>query len=122
MFGKLLLIIVVVGAVACALLVIRQQRIDTFHEIAQVHVRLLDHERTLWQMREEIAERCRPSQVRLAMDDLGLEWSPLPATPFDARQTEIRLASQQQTVPDARPVSTKPSTPSKPPRGRKPGA
>ena len=39
MFGKLLFIIMVVGATACALLVIRQQRIDTFHEMSAVHQR-----------------------------------------------------------------------------------
>ena len=102
MFAKLLLIIVAVGAVACALLVIRQQRIDTFHEITQAHLRLQEHERTLWQMRAEIAERCRPSQVRLAMDELGLEWIPLPASAADASRAEIHLANQTQDAPTPR--------------------
>lgn len=96
MFGKLLLIIISVGAVACALLVIRQQRIDTFHEMTQVHRRLSEHERTLWEMRAEIAERCRPSQVRLAMNSLEINWIPLPARPDvpPMLQPEVRLANQ----------------------------
>lgn len=87
MFAKLLAIITVIGATACALLVIRQQRIDTFHEISLMHQRLLGHERTLWQVRSEIAERCRPSQVRLVMNRIGGEWSPIPAEPVRFQST-----------------------------------
>lgn len=98
MFGKLLLIIVCACAVACALLVIRQQRIDTFHEMTQTHRRLSEHERTLWQMRAEIAERCRPSEVRMAMNSLNLNWVPLPARPESPvlPGPDIRLANQTQ--------------------------
>lgn len=104
MFAKLLLIIVAVGAVACALLVIRQQRIDTFHEMTQVHRRLSEHERTLWEMRAEIAERCRPSQVRLAMNGLDLNWVPLPARPDlpPSLRPDVRLAKQT-SMPHDRP-------------------
>jgi hypothetical protein len=92
MFLKLLLIILVAGATANALLVIRQQRIDTFHEISVIHQRLLGHERTLWEMREEIAQRCRPSQVRLVMNRLGGSWDPIP-TPHATTNPPVRLAS-----------------------------
>lgn len=98
MFAKLLFIILVVGATACALLVIRQQRIDTFHEMSQIHQRLLGHERTLWELRSEIAQRCRPSQVRLAMNQLGETWVPIPAPPPlppAPDQNHIRLASNR---------------------------
>ncbi|MCI0363292.1 MAG: hypothetical protein L0Y44_13790 [Phycisphaerales bacterium] len=92
MFLKLLLIIIVAGATANALLVIRQQRIDTFHEVSVVHQRLLGHERTLWEMRGEIAQRCRPSQVRLAMNQLGGSWDPIPAAPTGTKPP-VQLAS-----------------------------
>jgi hypothetical protein len=97
MFAKLLFVIVAVGAVSCALLVIRQQRIDTFHEMTRVHGRLLEHERTLWQMRADIAERCRPSQVRLAIKQLEHEWAPLPARSeiLQARRSNAQLAHQR---------------------------
>ena len=97
MFAKMLLIITVVGATACALLVIRQQRIDTFHEISRIHHRLLIHERTLWELRGEIAQRCRPSQVRLVMNQVGGEWVPIPARPLHPGQTPgVQLAGQRQ--------------------------
>jgi hypothetical protein len=97
MLAKLMLIIIAVGATACALLVIRQQRIDTFHEISLIHHRLLTHERTLWELRGEIAQRCRPSQVRLVMNELGGNWVPIPAKPSGpAQRPDIRLAGRRQ--------------------------
>jgi hypothetical protein len=96
MFAKLLLIITAVGATACALLVIRQQRIDTFHEMSQIHQRLLGHERTLWQLRTEIAQRCRPTQVRLVMNRMNVNWVPIPAPRLqDTGGAAVRLASTQ---------------------------
>lgn len=81
MLPKLIMVILVVGATASALLVNRQQRIETFHEMSLIHHRLLDHETTLWQLRGQIANRCRPEQVRTAMTRLGGEWTPIPAKP-----------------------------------------
>ena len=112
MFAKLLFIIAAVCAIACALLVIRQQRIDTFHDMTQVHGRLLEHERTLWQMRAEIAERCRPSQVRLTMNGLHIEWAPLPARPMGDPASGVTLARDQfaePAIPSAlqRPIGTR---------------
>ena len=97
MFAKLLFIIVAVGATSCALLVIRQQRIDTFHEMSLIHQRLLGHERTLWELRSDIAERCRPSQVRLVMNQMGGTWVPIPAGPVrqgEPGRPQVRLAIQ----------------------------
>ncbi len=81
MFGKLLLVILVMGCVACLLLVNRQQRIETAHECARIYRVLVDQRQTMWALREEIAERCRPDQVRLAAAALADEWAPLPADP-----------------------------------------
>jgi hypothetical protein len=78
MFSKLLFIILAVGALAMALLVNRQQRIDTAHDISLLHQRLLDHERTLWKLQTEIAQRVQPSQVRAAIEALQAEWSSIP--------------------------------------------
>jgi len=99
MFTKLMMIIVAVGAVACALLVIRQQRIDTFHEMSQIHQRLLGHERTLWELRAGIAERCRPSQVRLAVNQLGGEWESIPARPVPLRP-DLRMVNDRGQTSD----------------------
>jgi hypothetical protein len=78
MFAKLLFAMVVAGAVACALLVNRQQRIDTAHEMSLVHGRLLLHQRTLWELQGEIARRCRPAEVRDAMAGLDCAWVAMP--------------------------------------------
>jgi len=99
MFAKLMIIIVAVGAVACALLVIRQQRIDTFHEMSQIHQRLLGHERTLWELRAGIAQRCRPSQVRLAVNQIGGEWMSIPARPVPIRP-DLRMVKDNQQQSD----------------------
>lgn len=104
MFAKLLVIIMFVGATACALLVIRQQRIDTFHEISVVHQHLLTHERTLWELRGEIAERCRPSQVRLVMNQLGGQWAPIPARP-DTLHPSFQVAQRPPQAPAPIPVA-----------------
>ena len=82
MLPKLIMVILVVGATASALLVNRQQRIETFHEMSLIHHRLLEHETTLWQLRGQVAQRCRPEQVRLAMTRLGGQWTPIPAKPI----------------------------------------
>lgn len=81
MFAKLLVIILSIGAAACALLVVRQQRVELVHDVAMTHNRLLQHERALWDLRAEIAARVKPSDVRLLVDKLGGEWAPIPASP-----------------------------------------
>ncbi len=93
MFAKLLLIILVMGATACALLAIRQQRIETAHESALLHQRLLDGEQVLWKLRSEIAVRCQPDQVRLAMAGLGGSWTPILIRAVESDTTQTHLAS-----------------------------
>jgi hypothetical protein len=104
--GKLLIILLVVGATASALLVNRQKRIETFHEMSQIHRRLHNHECTLWKLRVQIAARCRPSQVRLLVDRLGGEWIPIPApgNPVMQPPNDVRLAS------NAKPEAKRPAT------------
>jgi hypothetical protein len=112
--GKLIIIILVVGATASALLVNRQKRIETFHEMSQIHRRLHNHEFNLWKLRMQIAGRCRPAQVRLLVDRMGIQWIPIPApgSPLMSPATDVRLATHK------KPADTKPKgpsgTPSKP--------
>ncbi|HWB18667.1 MAG TPA: hypothetical protein VG711_00080 [Phycisphaerales bacterium] len=81
MFAKLLVVILSVGVIASALLVIRQQRINTFHDISVIHEKMIDHERVLWKLRNDIANRCRPAEVRMALAQLNESWDPIPARP-----------------------------------------
>jgi inactivated superfamily I helicase len=93
MFAKLLVIVAAVGATACALLVNRQQRIDTAHEIAAVHQRLLMQEQALWTLRRAMAERVRPDRIRYDVQTLGGAWAAIPSRPTDsAAHRAIRIA------------------------------
>ncbi len=93
MFAKLLIIIVVAGCTAAALLVNRQSRIDTAHEIAGLHARIVDHEQKLWRLRQEIASRSRPEDIRRALQSFDRHWVSLPnRSRLRAPRPEIRLA------------------------------
>lgn len=90
MFPKLLLIILVAGAIAAALLVNRQHRIDTAHEITVLHERLTAKEQTLWRLETEIARRLRPEAIRRQLERMGGEWVALPAPPRKHRDRPER--------------------------------
>jgi hypothetical protein len=77
LFAKLLVIILVIGGTACALLVVRQQRLDLAHEISRTHWRMLTQRQTLWALEAEIARRCRPEHIRSSAEALEIEWAPL---------------------------------------------
>lgn len=81
MFSKLLLIVCAIGMIACSLLVIRQQRIETANEIASVHNRLLEQEQLLWSVHGAIAAKCQPTQIRKSLDSMDSSWKPLPSKP-----------------------------------------
>lgn len=98
MFAKLLLIILAAGAIAAALLVNRQHRIDTAHEITSLHQRLTAKEQTLWKLEAEIARRLRPEEIRRELERIGGDWVALPAPPTKQRAKEPaneRLAEQR---------------------------
>ncbi|MCH8824077.1 MAG: hypothetical protein IH984_11280 [Planctomycetes bacterium] len=87
MFSKLLLIVCAIGMIACTLLVIRQQRIETANEIASVHRRLLEQEQLLWSVHSVIAEKCQPAQVRVSLENIDSKWKPLPSAPRKMQTT-----------------------------------
>lgn len=100
MFPKLLLIILVAGATAGALLVNRQHRIDTAHEISSLHQRLLSQEQTLWRLKSDLAERTRPEQIRRAKETLNASWVSIPSKPHTIQQPKIRIALMDDELPD----------------------
>lgn len=87
MFAKLLVIILAAGAIASALLVLRQQKVETIHEISRAYHRQREAERTLWTLQAEIARRTRPESLRELLRSQGLDWRPIPAVPADADGT-----------------------------------
>lgn len=80
MFAKLLLIIIVMSGTACALLVNRQQRIDTAHRSAQLHQEILRQRQQCWALRRDIAFESQPERVRAALAEIGGQWSPIVIT------------------------------------------
>lgn len=64
-FGKLSILILAVGVTACALLVLRQQRLDAVHELAVAQARIAERDRDLYEIRTRIATRVMPNQVEL---------------------------------------------------------
>ncbi len=81
MFYKLLITILALGLTAAALLVIRQQRIDHAHAMAQSHQRLVEHETQLWRLRAEVVSQCRPEDVREAIERSDVLWNAIPQRP-----------------------------------------
>ena len=77
MFPKLLLVILVMTASACALLVDRQQRIDIAHRTAELHQEILRQQQHFWTLRRDIAFESRPERIRAAVVELGGQWTPI---------------------------------------------
>ena len=77
MFAKLLLVILVMAATACALLVSRQQRLDTAHRTAQVHRELLKQQQRFWTLSRDIAVESQPGRISGAFGEIGGQWSPI---------------------------------------------
>ncbi len=81
MFLKLLLIILTIGGTASSLLVMRQQKVETIHDISGAYHRLRENERTLWMLQVEVARRNHPEELRRRLINLDLDWQPIPAAP-----------------------------------------
>lgn len=77
LFAKLVVIIVSLGAMALALLSLRQQRYEVSNEIARQHNRIVDQERAQWRLRAEVARRIDPADIRGYADRLGLDLAPI---------------------------------------------
>lgn len=96
MFGKLAFLILGLGVVAGVLLVNRQLRIQSAHELADAQRRVAQHDRTLWRLRAEIASRITPERVQSAAARLG----PLRAISQD-RYLELVKREQEEAARQA---------------------
>jgi hypothetical protein len=77
-FGKLVLLILVLGGVSAAMLVDRQQRLDLAAEMKRSHARLRQHEQAIWRLRADLAYRARPHEIRAALERLDVRMVPIP--------------------------------------------
>lgn len=95
MFYKLLTIIVALGLIGVVLLVTRQQRIDAAHDMADTHRRLIEHETKLWRMRAEVVRRCRPEDIRSALEQSDISWQPISNRPAPQTPAGDQLATDE---------------------------
>jgi hypothetical protein len=68
MFAKLATVIVVLGAMFGALLVNRQERIDTAAEISRIHFELERNERERIRREADVAGRLTPAEIRTLVE------------------------------------------------------
>jgi hypothetical protein len=62
-FGKIVALILSLGIFACALLAVRQARIQAFHELTQTRLRIRAQDERLWELRTQIAARVTPDHI-----------------------------------------------------------
>ncbi len=79
MFARLLFTIASLTVIAAALLGLRQQRLQTMHAMAQLHVRMDADRKATWDAQAQIAEGMHPAALREAVRRVGLELEPLPS-------------------------------------------
>lgn len=63
MFAKIVALILALGIFACALLALRQARIQAFHELTQTRLRIRAQDERLWALRTQIASRVTPDHI-----------------------------------------------------------
>jgi hypothetical protein len=95
MFAKLVTVIVVLGAMFGALLVNRQERIDTAAEISRIHFKLEKHDRERTRREAEIATALTPARIRelLAALPSEHETKPVPFRGDPSNATEDALGA-----------------------------
>jgi len=62
-FAKIVALILSLGIIACALLAVRQARVQAFHELTQTRLRIRTQDEQLWKLRAAIAARVIPEHV-----------------------------------------------------------
>lgn len=70
-FAKVSVLVASGGVIACALLALRQARLQAFHETAASQLRLQRHEERVFQIRAQIGREIMPESVRRMAGDLG---------------------------------------------------
>ncbi|MEM8739392.1 MAG: hypothetical protein AAGG38_13095 [Planctomycetota bacterium] len=80
MLPKLFSVIAVIVLIAAALLGMEQHRLRTLHAMADLHVQMDRDRKTTWEAQTHIAEGTHPAALQEAVQRVGLELAPLPAT------------------------------------------
>lgn len=127
MFGKLAIMIVALGAFACALLAMRQSRLQAASEIAQAQLRIQKLDDELLRTRSEIARRLAPHELEALTRTVGplkpiIVGEPLPSLEELEGEQPVQSAtpSADPSNPQAKPADGPPLKPfTKPPAAKK---
>jgi hypothetical protein len=109
-FAKTCCVIVAVGAFGCALLAMRQARLQAASELTQTQLRISKLDHRLCDLRARIAAGTTPTQVEKLAAGLG-EFRPMvpddgSAEPVDPRKTPAAAPRQaQSTTPHQQPAA-----------------
>lgn len=99
MFFKLILIIVAAGAIAGSLLVIRQQKVETIHDISRAYTAARQRQQMMWNLELEITRRTHPQVLRKQMDAMGIDWHQIPAAPADKWKSSLHVVTSDDVEP-----------------------
>ena len=76
MFSRLLATAAAIAVVAAALLALRQQRLQTLHAMAELHVQMDSNRKLTWDAQTAIAEGTHPAALRAAVARVHLGLGP----------------------------------------------
>lgn len=90
MFAKLCFLVLAMGASACVLLTVRQQRLDTVHDIAVIQKRIVEHDTAFAKLRADVAAQLLPQRI----ETLALRIGPLVPIGVDPSGPAVRAVAQ----------------------------
>lgn len=99
MFAKVVSIVIALGLTACAVLVQRQQRYELAKEISQTHWRILQQERDILSLREQIDRATGPVSLRTRVAKLERDWRAIPYRNDDPGSQRIAGPAVEAPVP-----------------------
>lgn len=74
-------VLVFTAALGAGLLSLRQQRLETMHEMARLHEAMDESRQRVWGLQVEVAERIEPAELRRALERARLILEPVAAEP-----------------------------------------
>ena len=109
MVAKVAVIIIAIGAAFGALLVNRQQRIDVVAEVARSQLRMELHAKTITRLQAAVADAVRPSELRVALGQLPIEWEAIPNRFDPLKRAPARAANPASEKSRSKTKTTSPS-------------
>jgi len=99
--AKLCVMILAIGTTAVTVLSLRQDRLRAVNALARTQQRMYDHDRTLFTLRVQIAERITPEHVEQMAAAIGATRPIVPDSPNPSGSPERAFAQAQTNTPEA---------------------